>query len=222
MSLVDPTFSYNSNAFNINYPSTLNPQGLGDVMSPNQWDEVDELIRLQNENLRIMVQEQRKQQVVGLLEKVELDALHLLSQKDEEIEQASRKRAELEEYLTRLEAENESWRKEAQEKEAMIMSLHNTLEQIRVDAKSYCDEGRRNMAMEEGTQENRMCGDDVLEDVEQITRNMMVCNNCKSRRCCIMFLPCRHLCSCKACEAFLQACPVCRMPKKHSIEALIF
>lgn len=47
MSLVDPTLFSNSNAFNINYPSTLNPQGLGDLMFPNQWDEVDQLIRLQ-------------------------------------------------------------------------------------------------------------------------------------------------------------------------------
>lgn len=161
-----------------------------------------------------MVQEQRKQQVAELLGKVELDALYVLSKKDEEIEQAARKRAELEEYLTRLEAENESWRREAQEKEAVVMSLHNTLERLKEDAGSCCDEGRRNMAMEEGTEENR--------DAEQITRKMMVCNNCKSRSSCVMFLPCRHLCSCKACEAFLQDCPVCRMPKKSSIEALIF
>lgn len=184
-----------------------------------------------------MLQEQRKQQVAALLKKAELDALLMLGQKDEQIAQAAKKRAELEEFLRRLEAENLSWRRVAQENEAMVLSLHNTLEQIkerssychthnnngaeREDAESCCGESRRNMATEEGTGENRVpCGG--KGEAQQVARTTMVCRSCNSRSSCFMFLPCRHLCSCKACEAFLEACPACRMPKKSSIEALLF
>ena len=67
-----------------------------------------------------MLQEQRKQQVAALLKKAELDALLMLGRKDEQIAQAAKKRAELEEFLRRLEAENLSWRRVAQENEAMV------------------------------------------------------------------------------------------------------
>ncbi|KAI9127653.1 hypothetical protein K1719_000646 [Acacia pycnantha] len=67
----------------------------------------------------------------------------MLRQKDEEIAQAAKKRMELEEFLSRLEEENKAWCKEAQEKEAITLSLHNTLEQVKngvaaEDARSCC------------------------------------------------------------------------------------
>lgn len=180
------------------------------------------------------MQEQRRQQVAALLKKVESDVCYALSQKDEQIAEAAKKRVELEEFLTRLEAENQSWRRVAQENEAMVLSLHNTLEQVKErasccfnnngvaaeDAGSCCDE---NMGTEEeGTGENRACRGGAGGGGEQIPRQTIVCKCCQSRNSCFMFLPCRHLCSCNACEPFLKACPVCRMPKKSSIETLIF
>ena len=86
---------------------------------------------MQNEKLSILLQEQRKQHVSELLKKVEANALHLLRQKDEEIAQATKKTTELKEFLTRLEVENQSWRKVAEENEAMVLSLHNTLEEMK-------------------------------------------------------------------------------------------
>lgn len=171
------------------------------------------------------MQEQRNQQVFTLLKMMESDVLYVLSQKDEQIAQAAKKKTELEEFLIRLEAENQLWRRVAQENEAVVLSLHNTLEQVKErnrgvvaeDAESYCcDENRGNKVMQAGTGETEEIG---KETTEQIT---MVCKCCHSRSSCFMFLPCRHLCSCKACESFLQACPVCKMPKKTSIETLIF
>ncbi|KAK7258020.1 hypothetical protein RIF29_32399 [Crotalaria pallida] len=190
-----------------------------------QLEEIDQYIRLQNEKLRIMIQEQGKQQVTSLLNRVEAHSLKILMQKDEEIAQATKKRAELEDFITRLEAENQGWQKMAQENEAMALSLYKTLEEVKEkayynnnnnnnngvvadDAESWCDQRRRDK--EEG-----------IGEVEQIPREMMVCKSCHSGRSCFLFLPCRHLCSCKACDAFLEACPVCTMPKKASIETLL-
>ena len=171
----------------------------------------------QNAKLRLMLQEQGRQQVAALLRKLESRSLSMLREKDQEIAQAAKKRVELEDYLRKLEAENQAWQRVAQENEAVALSLHKTLEEMKErasygfnnDAESCCDE-------EEGTGEN---GEG---EFEQITREMMLCKSCHSRASCFLFLPCRHLSSCKACDAFLEACPVCGVPKRGSIETLIF
>ncbi|KAI9128349.1 hypothetical protein K1719_001342 [Acacia pycnantha] len=212
--------------------SNLNPSSQSVSQSLNlqfqkQSQDIDHYIRIQNEKLRMMLQEQRKQQAALLLKKVESDAIYMMRQKDEEISQATKKRMELEEFLRRLEEENQAWRREAQEKEAMVFSLHNTLEQVKErasygfnngvaaeDAGSCCNE-------EEGETRRGIMEEEVK--VEQSKRKkMMVCKSCNSRKACFLFLPCRHLCSCRGCEALLQACPVCSTPKKASIETLIF
>lgn len=192
-----------------------------------QRQETDLYIRLQNERLRLALEEQRKEQLAQLLKKIESKALFLLRQKDEEIVQATRRTMELEEFLTRMEAENQAWQRVAQENEAMVVSLNNTLEQVREaapcgfndgaeDAESCCDMNEEREDQEEEAEENR----GGLYDVEH--RKKTVCKSCNSRRSCMLFLPCRHLCSCKACEALLDSCPVCRTEKKATIEALIF
>ncbi|PON32502.1 E3 ubiquitin-protein ligase BOI [Parasponia andersonii] len=187
-----------------------------------QRQEIDQYVKLQNERLRLMLQEQRKQQFLTLVKKVEPKVLGLLRYKDEEIAQATKRTMELEDMLRKLEAENQIWQRVAQENEAMVVSLNNSLEQAREralccvnngaeDAESCCDVGME----EEG--ENRGVGqnDNIGE------KTTMVCKGCNSRSSSVLFLPCRHLCSCKACEAFLDSCPVCRTIKKASIEALI-
>ncbi|KAK7351931.1 hypothetical protein VNO77_11716 [Canavalia gladiata] len=238
MSVVDHTLPFlsNSNAYNASnkynhniHPLAPNSQSFA-VEFDAQGDEVDHYVRSQNEKFRILLQNQRKQQLEDFLKKVELNALYVLSQKDEQIAQATKKRVELEEFLTRLEAENQSWRRVAQENEAMVLSLHNTLEQMKErafygmameDAESCCDENIGTEEEEEETGENRLCYGGGTEE-EQIGKKTMICKSCNSRCSSFMFLPCRHLCSCKSCEVFLQACPVCRMAKKSSIETLIF
>ncbi|KAL1362147.1 hypothetical protein HN51_010419 [Arachis hypogaea] len=177
-----------------------------------QRDQVDHYIRLENAKLRFMLQEQDKQQVASLLKKFESRSLSMLMEKDEEIAQVSMKRIELENYLRRLEAENQAWQKVAQENEAMALSLHKTLEEMKEK-------------MVVGTKDEESCCDEAHFEEEHDNLNdniMMLCKSCHSRISCYLFLPCRHLSSCKECETFLEACPVCGMQKKGSIETLIF
>ncbi|MED6156735.1 hypothetical protein PIB30_017109 [Stylosanthes scabra] len=176
-----------------------------------QRDQIDHYIRLENVNLRFMLQEQERQQVSSLLKSLESQSLSMLREKDEEITQVSMKRLELENYVRRLEAENQAWQKVAQENEAMALSLHKTLEEMKErmlvaanDEESCCDEAE----FEE-------------EHVDVKNNTLMLCKSCQSRTSSYLFLPCRHLCSCKDCETFLEACPVCGMQKKGSIETLI-
>ncbi|XP_062022006.1 probable BOI-related E3 ubiquitin-protein ligase 2 isoform X1 [Rosa rugosa] len=190
-----------------------------------QRQEIDDYLRLQqNERLRLVLQEQRKQQLALLMKKIESRTELLLKQKDEEIAQALKKRMELEDFLRKLEAENQAWQRVAQENEAMVMSLNNTLEQFREraacgameDAESCCDSKQEEEEEDTGDYRGGF-NNGVNEEIK-----MMVCKGCNSKRSCVLFLPCRHLCSCKACEAGFDACPVCTTPKRASIEALIF
>lgn len=200
-----------------------------------QGQEIDQFIKLQNDRLRVLLQEQRKQQLSAIVKKIEENASIMFRRKDEEIAKAVNKSMELENLLHRLEMENQSWQRVAQENEAMIVSLNSALEQMREracccvnrgaeDAESCCDLNT------EETEQNR--GVPCLDGKEKVVeeededgsrrKTTMVCRSCNSRESCVLFLPCRHLCSCRNCEAFLDSCPVCRTPKKASIEALIF
>lgn len=195
------------------------------IQLEKQWEEIDQYIKSQNEELRYMLQEHGKQQVIALLRNLESRSNHILKKKDEEIVQAMKKKIELEEYLRKLEAENRKWQRVAQEKETIALSLYKTLEEmtdcgnflnngvVANDAVSFCDEteGKKEDMQEEATTEKRVeCGDGVSE--------VMLCKSCHSRSLCFLFLPCRHLSCCKVCNTFLEACPVCTTPKKGTIE----
>ncbi|XVF00867.1 hypothetical protein REPUB_Repub04eG0038900 [Reevesia pubescens] len=203
-----------------------------------QRHDIDGFIRSQNERLRLLLQEQRKQQFAVLVKKIESKASLLLRQKDEEIAKATNKTMELQNLLKKLEMESQAWQKVALENEAMVVSLNNMLEQLReqafccfnngVDDAESCCEGNRDEGME--TEENRgeftglVSADQGQEQDDQERRSKMttmVCKSCNSQSSCVLFLPCRHLCSCKDCAAFLDSCPVCRTAKKATIEALI-
>lgn len=215
------------------YNSKAVDRSMFSVQLEKQWEEIDHYIKSQNEELRYMLQERGKQQVVALLRNLESRSVHVLKKKDEEIAQAIKKRLELEEYLRKLEAENKKWQRMAQEKETMALSLYKTLEEmteggnflnngvVANDAVSFCDEtgGKEEMQPEEATIEKRLeCGVGVTGEFEQIKSGVMLCKSCHSRSSCFLFLPCRHLSCCKVCNTFLEACPVCTTPKKATIE----
>ncbi|KAL5995687.1 hypothetical protein ACLOJK_041804 [Asimina triloba] len=186
-----------------------------------QRQEIDRFIALQNERLRVALQEQRKQQLIALMRRVEARTMVLLRQKEEDIAKACRKTEELEEYLRRIEAENQTWQRIARENEAMVLSLNNTLEQMMrenlclfsggaEDAESCCDfSGESSPSIKR--EEEGAGGEDGR-------RKKMACKACNSRDSCVLILPCRHLCSCKHCETSLDSCPVCKSVKKASIE----
>ncbi|KAJ1439982.1 hypothetical protein SESBI_02213 [Sesbania bispinosa] len=85
-SIVDPNPLFLSNFSAYNYNSTNKyhhnqPSKSLAIEFAQQRDEVDQYIISQNAKLRIMFLEQRKQQVLALLKKVESDALYMLSQR---------------------------------------------------------------------------------------------------------------------------------------------
>ncbi|KAG8493697.1 hypothetical protein CXB51_011667 [Gossypium anomalum] len=165
---------------------------------------------IKNERLRSALREQRKRQSAILLKCMESKAMHLIRQKEEDLARATKKTMELEASLRKAEMESHSWQNLAKAKEAMIMDLNNTLEQAR---------------------ESLVWVSNAPEDAESLFRdqqgemkqksnnnNKMACKHCNARSSCVVFLPCRHLCSCKSCETFLEGCPVCNSIKEASIK----
>ncbi|KAL3613943.1 hypothetical protein CASFOL_042017 [Castilleja foliolosa] len=169
----------------------------------NQKSEIDFFIHSQNERLRIALQEQRKQQISALMAKYESKIQFLLTQKEEEIEIAAKRSIELQGFLKKMEIESQTWQRLARENEAMAASLSSTIERLRETA-----------AVNNAADDAESC-----DGGEQTAR--MVCKSCNYREACVIMVPCRHLCSCRECDAFLGSCPVCMTVKKASIEALI-
>ncbi|KAL8142502.1 hypothetical protein V2J09_015534 [Rumex salicifolius] len=200
----------------------------------NQRVEIDKYINLQNERLKLALRELRKQQLTSFVRKLELRVAMVIRQKDEEISKARNRLMDLQEYMKRMEMENLGWRRIAGENEAMIANLNATIEQLREkaairlqqqknsnncdveDAESCCDVSFE----EEGKTEE--VAEETGERNSKRKKMMMVCKRCNYGDSSVLLLPCRHLCCCKACEAFLYACPVCNSAKEGSIDALFF
>ncbi|XP_022146109.1 probable BOI-related E3 ubiquitin-protein ligase 2 [Momordica charantia] len=181
------------------------------LMAEMPTDHMDRFIRLQSERFRLLLQQKRNQQIGVLLNQIETRTRVLFQQKDEEIARANNRRIELEQFLTRLQMENQERQRAVQENQAVVASLSHALEQIRERISSG--------ANDDAESNNNVGGED---DAIDRGKKRMICRICNSRISCVLFLPCRHLCSCKPCESGLDFCPVCNATKKASIEAVIF
>ncbi|KZV29803.1 hypothetical protein F511_10665 [Dorcoceras hygrometricum] len=177
--------------------------------------EIDHFIRIQNERLRVALQEQRKQQTALILNKYETKTKFLLNQKEEQIAEVSSRTFQLEHLLTRMEIENQTWQRVAKEKESMVASLNCAIQRLKETANPQSN----------GADDAESCCQNIdgekTENVEFQNMKKMVCRCCNHRNSCVIILPCRHLCSCRDCEVFLYSCPVCRNVKKAAIEVLV-
>lgn len=150
-----------------------------------------------------------------ILRKMETKALVLMTQKEEEMSKALSKNMELEDLLRKMEMENQTWQRMAREKEAMVATLNSTLEQV-IERAATCHGGNAEAAEDEGS----FCGGGDSFPAKKMSSCCWNCGSNGETR--VLFLPCRHLCSCTDCEAGLVLCPICNTPKKNRIEAFIF
>ncbi|XP_047313389.1 E3 ubiquitin-protein ligase BOI [Impatiens glandulifera] len=184
-----------------------NNNALASHFNKQQSMEIDYLINSQNELLKQTIRQQTNHQLTAILTRYEANATVLLKQKDEEIAKANTRTMELEEFLRKIEMENQGWQRIAMHNESVLVSLTNTISQMNENA-----DLRNNNTI----QDEESCCD------ERFGENMlMICRRCNSRSSSVVFLPCRHLCSCVPCEQFIGSCPVCKMVKKSIIHALI-
>ncbi|XP_068326547.1 probable BOI-related E3 ubiquitin-protein ligase 2 [Pyrus communis] len=203
--------SVSPSTFN-SFPPTQFAENLGAQMDL-QRHELDCIIQLQSEKLKFALQEQRKQQLAALLSNLESRTLNLIRQKEDQLRQATKKTMELQDCLRKAEMESDTWQRVAKANETMVMGLNNALEEARerlVLVSSEADDA-------ESCCENRVA---IMEEdqLAEAKWRKLVCKSCHERSSCVLFLPCRHLCSCRFCEGFLGFCPVCDSAKEASME----
>lgn len=168
----------------------------------------------------------------ALISAVEQQVMNKLREKDAELENASRRNAELEEKVRQMSAENQIWFNVAKNNEAIASSLRTSLEQVLLqsstvnavqakegygdsdgtpfpadDAQSCCferEDERTNGAVKSLTAEARLC--------------RKSCRVCFEKDVSVLLLPCRHLCLCKDCESRVDTCPICHINKNACLQ----
>ncbi|MFS8025138.1 putative transcription factor C2H2 family [Helianthus anomalus] len=198
------------NGFNKPISLQYSSSVMANIQKQNQ--EIEEMISLQNERLRLALQAHKKQQLLTILKNYESKSKLLLRQKDEEIKRATNRRIELEEFLRRTDIERQKWQTVANETEAMVINLNNTIEQM------VSDQNMKKDAEDEGS----CCYENNNSENMKTNKTMKICKSCFNEDSCVVMLPCRHLCSCESCNVFLHSCPVCKMVKKASIQVSLF
>ncbi|CAM8987239.1 unnamed protein product [Rhodiola kirilowii] len=183
-------------------------QSLGSLVQ-KQSIEIDHFIRSQSERLRLILRGQRRREVAELLKKLDARTSLLLKQKDVEIARASNRTSQLESLIIRLQKENETWQHIATQNELHVLNINNTIRQLQENMKAAVVEDAES------------CCDENGSPAENLNMMKMVCRMCGSREVGVVFLPCRHLCSCTVCEPIINFCPVCQTEKKATVQALL-
>ncbi|XP_058733580.1 probable BOI-related E3 ubiquitin-protein ligase 2 [Vicia villosa] len=190
--------------------NTLNSTTIVTLLK-KQEQETNQFLKIQTDQMKFMLQHQRELQE-GAIRRMKIYLQQILKTKDGEIAKGAKKYQELKNIIKSLESEQMKLKRMTEENGAMAIYLHNKLEEgekrLRIlvgnnDAESCCGENEEARAK---------------KHVRHGSNNIICCSMCNRNSPSVLFLPCRHISSCKACEASLQSCLICGVTKKGAIE----
>jgi E3 ubiquitin-protein ligase BOI-like protein len=162
--------------------------------------------------MKLMLQQHQRELQVTAIKNMGIYSQQVMARKNEEITTAEKKKKEMENILRSLELEKRELKKIYEEKGAIAITLRNKLEE---------EKNKKRLRMLVADDVESCCGENEearAKKCAKLGNNVAFCRKCNTNSSGVLFLPCRHLSSCKACEALLQACPICGTSKKNVIE----
>ncbi|PIN18991.1 putative E3 ubiquitin ligase [Handroanthus impetiginosus] len=185
-----------------------------------QKEEFDQFIRTQEANMVKGVIDIRQRHMTSFLSALEKGIARKLHEKDVELETITRKNKELVENMKQVTTEAQNWCYMAKYNESVVNVLKTNLQQA-MQGSNQVKEGQG----ESDTDDAASCIDpnNYLSGPARssTSKKGMMCRSCKVKGVSILLMPCRHLCLCKDCEAFVNACPVCQMVTTASFEVYL-
>ncbi|WOL02528.1 BOI-related E3 ubiquitin-protein ligase 1-like [Canna indica] len=183
--------------------------------------EIDALVRLQSERLRVELEEARKRHCRALLSVLEQQVANRLMEKEAELQNASRRNAELQEKMRQINEENRIWFSMAKNNEAIVCNLRTSLEQALLQGANGAAFGDGECAAAFPADDAQSCCFEVEDAPAEDARRRKTCKACGERDVCVLLLPCRHLCLCKECEATADECPICGTAKNAYLQVFM-
>ncbi|KAG0473069.1 hypothetical protein HPP92_014926 [Vanilla planifolia] len=196
--------------------STFFSESLGAQIN-QQNDEIEQFLLVQGEHLRRSLVEWRLRHFRTLVIAAEEYTSKKLRQKEEEIQLAARRSAELEERLDCLRKESMALQVKAIAEQSTAAKLHAKLQQVTAAAAAV------------PSSEDR-CGESPAEDAEsayvdpeRTPPSERACRSCHRHPATVVLIPCRHLCLCTACDTASagDGCPVCGFARSGSLHVFL-
>jgi len=184
-------------------------------------EDIQRFMRLQTEKVRVALEEKSQRHSRVLVATIEEGMMRTLKEKETELENASRRNAELEERVKQLTMDKQIWQNMAKSNEAKVTTLKSNLEQVVAQCREQIREGYGDSEADDA---ESCCHDDTgdvhartLKENKEL-KDQRTCRACRRNDICILLLPCRHLCLCKECESRLHTCPLCNSMKNGGVQ----
>ncbi|KAG8094364.1 hypothetical protein GUJ93_ZPchr0012g21297 [Zizania palustris] len=187
-------------------------------------------LRLQNAEIDARVRMECEQMRGALVHAASVAVARRLRDKEAELEAARRRAAELEEHLWQANAKTQAWCVLARKNEAVAADLRATVDHL---LRARAAPAQAVEGFGESCPSLPLIAPAAVDDAQSCCFETNIaptddassspaaskwsCKSCVEREAAVVLLPCRHLCLCKACEAKLDACPVCLTAKNASI-----
>lgn len=170
--------------------------------------------------MRACLEEARRRHVRALVAAAERATAGRLRAAESALELARGRTAELEERLRQTIAEGQAWIGVARSHEAVAAGLRDTPDQLLIQSPSCAAQsGECEDAQSCCFETTPACADDG--DAASMASAACCCKACGEGGACVLLLPCRHLCLCRACEGAVDTCPVCAATKNASFHVLL-